>query len=325
MKKIERTGFTLVELLVVIAIIGVLIALLLPAVQAAREAARRSECTNNLKQLGLGLHNYHDTNRRLPPLVNHSGYASVFVHLMPYTEQNNAYDALNGGNTNTDKTSLALTMEANWDKLTAAEKSALGSIGYMTCPSRRSGVQIRETGTYRGPLSDYSAVGFDIDSSTFNLYMDSNSSDHINDIQSMLRVGLAPSQNAAGWGAARGRDTFSRVTDGLSNTLAFGEKGIGNTQLGVCCGSTGADGSFLHATSTGWREFAIGSSIRLTLGGGAQDNSSPGNGQGHGSWHPTISQFCRGDGSVTAITETISQNTLQDLGQVNDGRVIGEY
>ena len=97
-RKWARPGFTLVELLVVIAIIGILIALLLPAVQAAREAARRSQCTNNLKQLGLGLHNFHDTYNRLPPgcatdyppfaPASPGGWGSSYlVYILPYVEQ----------------------------------------------------------------------------------------------------------------------------------------------------------------------------------------------------------------------------------------------
>ncbi|HVX62532.1 MAG TPA: DUF1559 domain-containing protein [Pirellulales bacterium] len=101
-----RRAFTLVELLVVIAIIGILIALLLPAVQAAREAARRSQCVNNLKQLGLGLQNYHDVNLSFPagcggttgnyPYSN-NGRISPFIPLLPFVEQGPLYDQIKAG------------------------------------------------------------------------------------------------------------------------------------------------------------------------------------------------------------------------------------
>src|SRR5206468_7651117 len=100
----RRRGFTLIELLVVIAIIGVLIALLLPAVQAAREAARRSQCTNNLKQLGLALHNYHDANQAFPSgkagndasaAGNDSSATSGWVSVLPQMEQGPLFNAWN--------------------------------------------------------------------------------------------------------------------------------------------------------------------------------------------------------------------------------------
>ena len=150
----RRTAFTLVELLVVIAIIGMLVALLLPAVQAAREAARRMQCQNHLKQMGLGVHNFISTyNEGLPPLEIKRAGAGVVLILTPYMEQGTLWDFLaNWRSTQTTYGRFDADLQSSnqnssgagfWhaDEMTNDHRTAFCSITWMKCPTRRGGVQ----------------------------------------------------------------------------------------------------------------------------------------------------------------------------------------
>ncbi|QDU37938.1 Type II secretion system protein G precursor [Maioricimonas rarisocia] len=143
-RRFRRRGFTLIELLVVIAIIAILIALLLPAVQQAREAARRTQCKNNLKQLGLALHNYADANRYLPPgaavdltvtSTGNNGSWGVHGRLLPYLEQGNLYN-------NVD-------LSIAWDFQTAIDGLKIPTFG---CPSDPGSDQLRDPGGGKSKL-----------------------------------------------------------------------------------------------------------------------------------------------------------------------------
>ncbi len=244
-RSLSRRAFTLVELLVVIAIIGILIALLLPAVQAAREAARRSQCTNHLKQLGLALHNYHDTFgcftfRQGGTTQGSSDYnwgrRSGFVGLLPFMEQAPLYQKISGALTENGTTYHAWG-PAPWDGNYTPWKAQVPT---LLCPSDPRGTKgSSDTGrtNYRFCMGDT-----------------------IND--------NTGSSNNRGLFAYISVSRFRDVTDGTSNTLAMSERGIGSgagqkilsgvatgiasvdTNPTLCLNTRGSNGEYKSGVST---------------------------------------------------------------------------
>jgi prepilin-type N-terminal cleavage/methylation domain-containing protein/prepilin-type processing-associated H-X9-DG protein len=220
-RRSRRFGFTLIELLVVIAIIGVLIALLLPAVQQAREAARRSSCTNNMKQLGLAIHNYADAHGALPwGLTAHrlnfgsipSSYGtqeSCFVHLTPYLERQDIHDAMNW--------SLNIFLRQNY---TISAKM----VATLVCPSDtgNDGTQALASGwafdTGAGVMAYTSYCG----SAGTNM-QPAWPMPPFAGFSSGPYAGQAKYSILDGVFYARSKTKFKDVTDGLSKTFAFGE------------------------------------------------------------------------------------------------------
>ncbi|MDR3199634.1 MAG: DUF1559 domain-containing protein, partial [Planctomycetaceae bacterium] len=234
-----RNGFTLVELLVVIAIIGVLIAMLLPAVQAAREAARRMQCTNHLKQIGIGIHNFHDTLNGVPPCTLGLGRISLFPLLYPYIEQNNLYEMI------TSRGLGEIYNQSWWTGLTESERAGFGSVNIYHCPSRRgSGTVITKESVdtiaqaFPGPITDYVVVLL-MDRNIYDTFFWETvgtgnafeSETRINAMKGAFRVPIRLRDASTGVTLTNAmiaswtpRDMMTRWVDGTSNQLLIGEK-----------------------------------------------------------------------------------------------------
>ncbi|UUO05175.1 DUF1559 domain-containing protein [Blastopirellula sp. J2-11] len=330
-----RSGFTLVELLVVIAIIGVLIALLLPAVQQAREAARRMQCANNLKQIGLALHNYHDTFGSFPSgyidisgrteVVDNKGHWSWAALTLPFMEMGNVHDILNVG-----PASPSNVLDTQQEVMQARYAA-------FRCPSD-IGPDFSSTTECAGCCIQNSG-STELGHSLSN-YLGINSS-------ALARADKATNYNDGTTGATgifyRNSDTRLRdITDGSSNTVMVGERCYRINTTDYLAGE-------LFAT----RDYNGGGPAHRDRGGMADQGASrilvttyhsPNNiwehadsypkweESGLSSLHPGGVQVCFADGAVRFLPETTASNVsgttdtvMEFLGSMSDGNVIGEY
>jgi len=322
MRKNTRSAFTLVELLVVIAIIGVLVGLLLPAVQAAREAARRMQCSNNLKQLGLAQHNYVGTFKKFAPggfemfvdFVPLGYRGSHLIKLLPFVEQSNLYDQINfAGLVNGLPNSTAAPRNQ-----TLRDGRLLRQVimPFLVCPSDTAGGWHP---TSNWALSNYTA-------SMGSQYMFASNGCQEYNLPNGTR-GHGTTANGSQVSGIISRLHWSagiaELTDGTSNTILMGE-------IRPLCGdytqrSWADDDAFWVGT--------LGPINYATCPGEPGYNAGPGcNGitsrpcsQAFKSKHVGGAQFVLGDGSVRFIQQSISWNVYQFLGGRNDGNVIGEY
>ena len=331
-----RAGFTLVELLVVIAIIGVLVALLLPAVQAAREAARRSSCSNNLKQIGLALHNYHDTYGNLPYGGRVQGWGpSFWVGLLPFAEQSAVYDRFdhvsnNNGwsHQNANNAVLVTNLKINW----------------MLCPSSPippfSDSGTNGTPTVMQVMPSYGGISGAVDGTQA-----------IPAVTGFTETRVRVGQTCCGGGASSGITSsggmlvpnqslnMAAATDGTSNVMVIGE--TSNYALESNVTKRRVDQGYPHGWTMGVgsggidagygaeRTFNL-STVRYQINNNKTYNL-PGVYENKGNNNPLLSAHPGGimvgllDGSVRFASAQTDMLTLLRVATRDDGGVIGSW
>ena len=338
----RRSAFTLIELLVVIAIIGILIALLLPAVQSAREAARRIECSNNLKQIGLALHLMDDRVKYLPS-SRYESHGTWYKELWPYIENQALADAWSNNP----------IIEKRPYHFQAAENIEF-QVSIYLCPTRRSPPQVSadpcearpEHGAVHRPgaLGDYAGVvgdnigpwdKWDPDYSSNGVLVKGIKATGPFVTARCCREGY-PLDCKGAWPYRllyrRHCDHFldlSKMVDGLSKQLMVGEKHIPLGRLNTLAGGDCSIYNTDHLTMVG--RFA-GENNPLQLSASRGDDGSAGSGacteagceRSFGSWHPGVCQFVLGDGGVHAFSVAIDPVVLGYLANRKDGHAIGD-
>ncbi|MBN73903.1 MAG: prepilin-type cleavage/methylation domain-containing protein [Gimesia sp.] len=328
----KRRAFTLIELLVVIAIIAILIALLLPAVQQAREAARRSTCKNNLKQIGLALHNYHDAHKVFPYSVSHAHsiiYGSAnqpyglnhrgWLLLLPYIDQANLYNQFNFSLAASTGAPSAKPVPGNL--LPGAAGNANDQviskiIPAFMCPSDDNDTHYRTTSSAHYSIAPGSSTQTAAYTNyEFSVYRTSNNANN-------WKLFSRTTRRMFGLDACcQIRD----VKDGMSNTVAVGET--------IRWTFNGVSPTWGHAK---W----VGNGVDLAYGNGINywkccSWYSPPNVSGTvgrlgdwstvGSLHTGGAHVLMGDGAVRFISENLDATTRNNLAYIADGNPIGEF
>jgi prepilin-type N-terminal cleavage/methylation domain-containing protein/prepilin-type processing-associated H-X9-DG protein len=300
-------AFTLVELLVVIAIIGVLVALLLPAVQAAREAARRTQCINHLKQMGLAAHNYHDTYGLLPNSRHDANFTWMTV-ILPQIEQSALF--------------------AQW-KLTGSFYGQLpecreARISIYYCPSRRSSGSAKMTQEpqdnttmplYASAPGDYAICTGDSSVNGGDYWQWNGQDTPANGVGILWNGKMTTTPPVLPNGPTYKGVPLREVTDGTSNTLLMGDKHLHIKALNDF--NKGDGGTFNG--DKGHAHRSVGPNVPLSKG--PNDTTV----RAFGSWHPSVTNFVFVDGSVKSISNSTNGTTLGWLAGKDDGQVIPSF